>query len=670
MESIFIVGAGASRGSGLPDGTMLATNIFNLLCAGGSVLASAGALAKIRAALEQELRLETFLEILAGEVSAEVAFRPFASLKNAEPCFAHFAILALSRSAVVTTNQDVLFESAARRLGVRRRIIHLHGQCDRITSIVTIISQYLGGLDRSIRASFRNVIRGKAVIVFGYSGRDRDVMPVLVAARPERVTWLLHTGSTMSPELEQARSALGDRLTIEWVDSNRWLESHLSSSRRSHFRAIAMNLADQPPSLEEGWFRPITLVQRNRAIAKVLEHIGAYDEAFGIYRELCEGSTEDAQLLLDFGRVTARVEGHVAAREIYESLARRKHLSVPVRAQMYLEDADALRNTSRATGARKVLKKLQRLLHDHRHAFDKKAFARIQGWSHNAQAGIDRLEGRVASARRLYGKAQRAFSKARDIDGRIDALTWQSETAMILGDLKTAVELSDAAIGDAIAYAKTLVKAWPWYVKAEGLVLSGRLNEVAKMIGLMRPVFEVNGNAQGTFWTLILEIDLLKDHSWREAQRLLDEVWIRLGNKPLAHVRARLLLEQADLARAAHHWSTVHSSLSKLEVQLRSGSHFSEPPRLIKVHASLVKAECARDQGFPETRELLARAQKAYEKLGAKGMAARAAVALALTGHGKERREKLREHCVRRGYLREVREMGRSGGGYYPIQFI
>lgn len=669
-DRTFLVGAGASRGSGLPDGAMLATRIFNLLTEGRPVLVETSAVAKVRAALEHELRLETFLEILAGEVSAEIAFKPFTSLEKAEPCFAHFAILALSRGTLITTNQDILFERAAQLLRSPRRIIHVHGRCDQIASIVTIISQYLGGLDRSIRASFQNVIRGRPVVVFGYSGRDRDVMPALIAARPKRVEWLLHAGSPISPELERARVILGDRLVIESVDSNQWLESQLTSSERTRIRALATALPDKPPPLRYDWFRPITFVQRNRAVARILEHLGAYREALDVYRQLCKATKKDARLILDLGRVTARVEGHAAAREIYRSIARRKDLPIQVRAQLQLDDADALRNSSRATEAKLVLEKLERLLHDNRRAFSKKALEQFQGWLQSALAGIDRLEGQVASARQLYARAQRAFSRARDIDGRIDTLTWQSETALISGDVRHALELSDAAICDSIAYAKSLVKAWPWYVKAEALVLSGRCDEAARMVGQMHDVFEANGNVQGIFWTLILEIDCLKNGSWRRAQKLLDEVRVRLGRKSLAHVRARLLLEQADLARAARDWLRVERALSKLQLHLQNRSHFSRRPRLIEAHASLVEAECARDRASAEAPDLLGGAYKKYERLGAKAMAARAAVALALAQDGKAPIKKLRDYCASRGYNREVRALDTNARSYYPIQFI
>lgn len=670
---IFLVGAGASRGSGLPDGSTFATNIFDLLVASGVVLAELPALSKVRTALQYDLRLETFLEVLADELSAEIAFKPFASLLNADPCFAHFAILALSANAVVTTNQDVLLERATRLLGFRRRIVHLHGRCDDISSIVTIVSQYLGGLERSVRDAFKSAIRDRHVVVFGYSGRDRDVMPALVNSRPKSIEWLLHAGSVISPELERARVILGGRLVINSVDSNCWLENHLKGSVRKRIKRLLAAFPKAPLTLpiDRELFRSVAFVQRNKAIAKTLEHLGAYSEAYAIYRALCETTLwKDAQLVVDLARVTARVEGHDAAREILESLVHRRNVSAPVRVQLQLEAVDALRNTSRARQAKAVLVRLDRLLHGDRRAFGYKKLEQSLGWLCSARAGIDRLEGQLSSARRLYAQAERAFSRARDIDGRIDVLTWQSETALISGDFKLALELADEAIYDSIAYAKNLVKAWPWYVKAEGLVLSGRYDEASSLAKLAYPVFEAHGNVQGIFWTSILEIDCRKDSSWHMAQNLLNELRVKLGKKRLAHVRARLFLEQADLARAARDWSASFKAISDLRLHLREKECFSRRPRLIEAHALLIEAECARDQAAGNAGQLLERAQRAYRELGANAMATRAAVALALVNNESSTIKRLRAQCVSLGYGRELRALSGIGWGYYPIQFI
>ena len=71
-----------------------------------------------------------------------------------------------------------------------------------------------------------------------------------------------------------------------------------------------------------------------------------------------------------------------------------------------------------------------------------------------------------------------------------------------------------------------------------------------------------------------------------------------------------------------------------------------------------------------EAEDLLVRAYNSYEKVGAKAMAARAAVALALAQDGKAPIKKLRDHCATRGYNREVRALDMNSRGYYPIQFI
>jgi tetratricopeptide (TPR) repeat protein len=652
---------------------MLATNIFNLLIRGGEVLAEASALAKVHAALQYELRLETFLEILAEQVSPEVAFQPFESLQYANPCFAHFAILELSGSAVITTNQDILFERAVRMARLHRRIIHLHGRCDRIGSIVTIISQYLGGLDRSVRQLFCRAIMGKDVLVFGYSGRDRDVMPVLLASEANSITWLLHDSSRISPELERARAILGKRLTIKTVDSDNWLENRLNSSQKFRIRKLKEELAKDPttPQLFHDYFSSITFLQRNRAVARVLEHLGAYADARAIYQKLCKSTAEkDAQLVVDLARVTARTNGHEAGRSILLALARRRNLSLPVRVELQLDVADALRNSSRARNAKRVLANVDQLLSRNRQAFATKEFYQSLGRARNARAGIERLEGKLEPAQRLYAQAERAFSKARDIDGRIDVLTWQSETALIRGDIRKALSLADAAIDDAIAYARVPIKAWPSYVKAEGLVLSGRYEEAKRIAQLAHSLFKVHGNVQGVTWTSILEIDCLKDTSWRQAMELLKDVRGRLGRRRLAHAEARLFLEEADLARLARNWSYCAKSLSKLHSHVKNPTFFSQRPRMIEAHASLVEAECARDQNSQVALEMLQKTQQAYKTLGASTMAMRTAVAIALLRNENSAKRKMIEQCMRLEYSREVQALCQKGKSSYPIQFV
>lgn len=439
---MFLVGAGASLGSGLPDGATLATNIFNLLVGSGEVLAEQSALSKVYDALQYDLRLETFLEILADQVSPEIAFMPFSSLQYAEPCFAHFAILALSASTVITTNQDILFERAVRLGHLHRRIIHLHGRCNEIGSIVTTISQYLGGLERSICKSFSDAIRGRDIIVLGYSGRDRDIMPVLIS-QPNNIKWLLHRTSEISPELKRACTILGNRLTIESVDSDRWLESRLSSSEKERIRRLRERLPkDHPaPRLFQDYFNSITFLQRNKAIAKVLEHLGDYQDAQVIYSELCRVTAQkDLRLIVDLARVTVINDGHDAGRAILTSLARRRNLSLTMRVKLQLATVDSLRNSSRARQAKRVLAKVDQLLSQNCRAFTTKEFNEFLGYAQSARAGIERLEGKLNSAQRLYLQSERAFSKARDIDGRIDVLTWQSETAQITGDYRPGAE--------------------------------------------------------------------------------------------------------------------------------------------------------------------------------------------------------------------------------------
>lgn len=401
----FFVGAGASFDSGLPSGGDFSDRVFDLLLHTSATALNLNNIARLRNIVRQpqQLRLEIFLEILTLEISASTVFKPFELLLSAKPNFNHLAVASLSSGAVITTNQDLLLEKAASLLRSRRRIIHLHGRCDALGTIITIISQYLGGLDRRVRRPFRDEVAGKDVIVLGYSGRDRDVMQALIDAKPRSVRWLLHTktrarASIISPELEHARQILGRRLVVIPTDTSAWLRERLSSEQIERIAALGKSEAPQSPTMPlsvYAAFRRISALQRYRAIARLLEHLGEYGEARRIYQRLHPQRPSDKiRCLFDLGRVTARVVGQEAARKIFLKLADRSDLPPDIQGHALLNAADTFRNMGRPAEASRQLAKLDQLLTNNKSAMTYKAYWKLRGWSLIAKGGINRIEGR------------------------------------------------------------------------------------------------------------------------------------------------------------------------------------------------------------------------------------------------------------------------------------
>ncbi len=194
-----LCGAGISRlaSSSLPDGAALACRLVELVLDGPVIFADA--FEPVLTALrprpdgEQDLRLELVFELLAQELDPRLLVEVFGLLEGAAPNANHFGLLLSGAADILTVNQDLLFEQAARVLGHPDPdgcVVHLHGRCDQPATIVTLISQYLAGLPPDFAGRFHDAVEGRRVVVLGYSGRGRDIMPALARGRPREVRWV------------------------------------------------------------------------------------------------------------------------------------------------------------------------------------------------------------------------------------------------------------------------------------------------------------------------------------------------------------------------------------------------------------------------------------------------------------------------------------------------
>ena len=286
------------------------------------------------------------------------------------------------------------------------------------------------------------------------------------------------------------------------------------------------------------------------------------------------------------------------------------------------------------------------------------------------RAGICRLESRIKMAKRLYQRAELAFSRARDIGGRIEVLTWRAESALMLGEYRRALELSDTAIRDATAYANYLMRGWPSYVKAEALALSGRCDDALQVLKDATRNFATSKNIQGPLWSLLVKADCFKEMAPKQLHNVLREIRQGLRCHQLAHVQSRLYLEEAEIARAAGDWFRVSQTLAVLRAHLKDKTFFTKQPRMLIAHILLVEAECARLKTSEDAVALLRRARAAYQRIGAKAFVARVNVALLIAGHLDFPRSWLLAECRRQDYQHELVRLTKAKTGFYPIHFV
>ncbi|HEY7831548.1 MAG TPA: SIR2 family protein [Solirubrobacteraceae bacterium] len=298
-----LCGAGISTKAGLPDGQQLAGRVLKEVWSQSRVFGQAppdavGKALKWHSGREPDLRLELVLELLSHHLDAQVLVEAFRGLNGAVAARAHVVLALAPTRQLVTTNQDVLLEQAIARAGRRRSVLHLHGDCHQPRYISTLISQYVVGLKRHVSEQFKAAIADRHVVVVGYSGRDRDVLPYLHAAG--EVTWLHYQPeghrTAVPSELQRLIEALPGRVNlVRHPNPIDVLEQSLSRSARAVLVRLDQALARQRTAGSWTWDLPREVmdryggfdpVQRDLALARVLTRVGENDLALAGLRIL------------------------------------------------------------------------------------------------------------------------------------------------------------------------------------------------------------------------------------------------------------------------------------------------------------------------------------------------------------------------------------------------
>jgi tetratricopeptide (TPR) repeat protein len=100
---------------------------------------------------------------------------------------------------VLTTNFDELIEAAGLSHMRSDRLLKLHGTLSDMDSARFTVNSVFQPLSQNIAEKARASIRGRTLLIAGYSGMDEfDVMPVLFdPAGPNRVIWVCHPGDSI-----------------------------------------------------------------------------------------------------------------------------------------------------------------------------------------------------------------------------------------------------------------------------------------------------------------------------------------------------------------------------------------------------------------------------------------------------------------------------------------
>ncbi len=670
-----LVGAGISFDSGLPDAESLAMRALDLVTESSPILLADAELSRLREHVKN-LRLEILLERLATEVPKEFLFSVFECLRDASPNFNHIALMGLEPGSVVTTNQDLLLESAAGLLGLESSVLHLHGRCNDKHSIITTISQYLAGLLPAVAAQFRRVLDGADVVVLGYSGRDRDVMPVLAEGAMKSVTWLHHPGGEKSPELRRLKEQLRGRMQVTVGDAKEWLRERLTGAALREVEAAAGRLPVRPVGgckTAPRRFSRLTPLDANLAVGRMLEHVGHYNAAFNCYRRLLRcvdraGATESyTRVQLAIGRVQTFQYQFGRAYRRYARIARDGETLVVYRCQALADSVAVLRNSSNYKGALRCLGQLEGLLPT---APASGTFQKLRGEAAAHRAGMLRLVGDARGSIEFYRKADKYFRSARDVDGWIEVSTWLADNLLTLGQFRDAATYLKSAINDADAYGSYFSKVWSLFLRGELLGFGGNVAAALKVIARAYDYFEKINNPQGQVYALLYASDFARERSLTEAAHSLKHAGKLLRKHNFVFAHGRFLLQRAELSRARGRPAEVRKYLGLLESNLNDKLRFATPPHLLIAHSKLVAAEQARELNSPAAPALLLTARDLYARLEANYGSTRIDVARWLMAPTEAERARLLSVCRQEGYGHELRRLQNPAPGHYPLHLV
>lgn len=108
----------------------------------------------------------------------------------------HYALARLHSMGcgMVTTNFDQLLEMAYEQQHpfTKASVMHLHGSVDDVESMIVTLGQVGKGLPPEVKASLRDAVNGRTLIVAGWSDNDIDITPEINLCDISAVVWICH----------------------------------------------------------------------------------------------------------------------------------------------------------------------------------------------------------------------------------------------------------------------------------------------------------------------------------------------------------------------------------------------------------------------------------------------------------------------------------------------
>jgi tetratricopeptide (TPR) repeat protein len=677
-NSVLLCGAGVSQGSGLPDGQALARVAFDLVWAGSNAYPPAAASA-VHDALrwpndgEPQLRLELVLDLMSRHVPAEVMAGVYSLVLGAEPCLAHYVVVAAG-FPVVTTNQDELIERAAVLLCTDVDVLHLHGLGSKPESIITMLSQYAKGLPIRTAEEMRHRIGGSHLVVLGYSGRDLDVMPYLYGAA--RMTWLHYQpggGAPPATEVRALQAALGNRMrVIACPDPTQWLFDRLPSAARLAVIGVpetsgtTTNIS-RPAGLTGkplAAFRGLKLIERRLAVARVLLHIGQPEMVRAGLLRVARSHPHDPRTHLMIADALVMLQERSAALRRYAQAAAMT-TDPRIRSSALLGSAHTRANGADYHAAVRDLGEARRFA---REIPDAPSRHNREAWITALQARIYAMTDDEDSAMRLYHQVATLAGRTRDIDLRVNSLIFGSDLLHNRGRYHEALARLTLVFEDNELYGRPYTRVWGHFYRGEVLCAMGRVSEGLADLESCRDNARLNMNRQAEAWASLALASYLRCQDLDAAQRAITacEAAMTAYGRDMLLCDVRLAWERAELSRAYGQDEQALHQIAVLRQRLNASSFPVKLPYMIP-HMLAVEGEIARHRGDITARAILAEARHLYAQAKWDHYVARMDVSLWLMTGRSDPPAALLRRCISRSYAAEIGYLTAPHSGYIPL---
>jgi SIR2-like domain len=372
------------------------------------------------------VRMEQFLNALSGrEGIPAITLAEVYRLVASDAVNDNHLRLASMPGEQFTVNMDTLLESAG-----TERVRHLHGTWDRPKSIKTTVDHYAHGLPSSTRRRFGHAIRGRHLLIIGYSGQDIDVMPVIEQYPPRHITWVAPDAEDLGLEANALKEAREQR--------------HLGFEPRAE--TAAQYLTPLVPHVRAGKRSTLT---PSLDLAKILKERTSHEQRLlGV-----------AEMLITLGM--SEVALGLLGRDSFKRHAEKRRVKLTARALARLGRPKEALAALRATGGRwanaSEIASVARRAGDLRAERTAKLLLATRFWLPGARR--QRWLGRVVRGKRLavYGDLKRAVrlmdsvtrerSTSRVVGpaNLVDALTWHADALKDRGDFRAAHRIARRA---------------------------------------------------------------------------------------------------------------------------------------------------------------------------------------------------------------------------------